>query len=140
MKKLKCIEKVFLYLALPFSIVRVALKLLLMPSDRNAFHTGKKLSGIKKASISKDILLEDLKVKSRILGVTINDLLMTLTSVSLHEYLRSKGDLKTNSLHFSMPISLREAPNSADEFELINNFAMVSIKLDLVDNFEKGLK
>ena len=65
---------------------------------------------------------------------------MTLTSVSLHEYLTSKGDFKTKSLHFSMPISLREAPNSADEFELKNNFAMVSIKLDLVDNFEKGLK
>jgi NRPS condensation-like uncharacterized protein len=82
--------------------------------------------------MTNDLYLDDLKVKSKELGVTINDLLMTLTSITLKQYLVNRGDTKTESLHFSMPISLREPPKTEEELELRNNFAMMSIKLDLV--------
>lgn len=83
MRKLKLYEKIYLYIALPFSLVQILFSLLTMPKDKHIFHSGKPLSGIKKSSITKDLSLEDLRKKSRDLGVTINDILMTLTSITL---------------------------------------------------------
>ncbi len=95
MRKLAFLEKVYLCFALPFSMILVSLKLICKKSDNNAIHNGKPLTGIKRSSISKDIMLDALKTKSKDLGVTINDILMTLTSISIKEYLVSKGDSKT---------------------------------------------
>jgi diacylglycerol O-acyltransferase len=38
-----------------------------------------------------------------------------------------------------MPFSLREPPNKLEEFQLNNNFAMMTVPLDLVDDFKHGL-
>jgi NRPS condensation-like uncharacterized protein len=43
--------------------------------------------------MSKDYSVEQMKQVSKKYGVTINDVLMTITSISLKEYLVSKGDL-----------------------------------------------
>jgi diacylglycerol O-acyltransferase len=40
----------------------------------------------------------------------------------------------------SVPISLRQPPETPEDFEIRNDFAMVNIDLDLVDNFDEGLK
>ncbi len=40
----------------------------------------------------------------------------------------------------SVPISLRQPPETSEDFEIRNDFAMVNIELDLVDSFEEGLK
>lgn len=85
-------------------------------------------------------MLDDLKTKSKELGVTINDILMTLTSVSIKEYLLSKGDTNTKQLGISVPFSLRHPPETPEDFQIMNDFAMVNIELDLVDNFDDGLK
>ena len=39
-----------------------------------------------------------------------------------------------------MPISLREPPDSSEDFELYNDFAMVHFHLDLVPDFNTGIK
>jgi len=62
--------------------------------------------------------VDELKKRSASLNVTINDLLMTLTSISLKEYLMSKGDKVTSKLKMVVPISLREPPESPDKLVL----------------------
>lgn len=36
-----------------------------------------------------------------------------------------------------MQVSLREPPNRVEDFQLKNSFAMMTIPLDLVDNFKQ---
>ncbi len=126
MRKLKLHEKFIVYATLPFTITFLALKLLFLHRDENPIHSiSRPLSGIKKASVSRDFLVSDLKAHSHALGVTINDFIMTLTSVSLKEYLISQGDTKTNTIGLTIPINLREPFETPEEFELCNDFAMV---------------
>ena len=65
---------------------------------------------------------------------------MTITSLTIKEFIVKKGDTKTKSINLSMPYSLREPPESAETFDFRNNFATVPITLDLVDDFETGVK
>lgn len=110
MKKLTLMQKIYLYLALPFSILGVALKYLFTPTERNAIHNGKPLKGIKKGVLSKNISVEDVKKECKKLNATINDVIMALTSMTLKEYLESKGDTKTSYINLSVPYSLRPPP------------------------------
>ena len=65
---------------------------------------------------------------------------MTLTSLTIKEYLVSQGDIKTNRITLCLPISLREPPDKPEDFELRNDFATVNVDLELVDNFDEGIK
>jgi hypothetical protein len=60
---------------------------------------------------------------------------MSLTAMTLKEYLISKGDTKTNYLNLSMPFSLRPPPLKREDFELRNDFTMMMITLDLDTDF-----
>lgn len=57
------------------------------PKEQNAIMKFKrKLQGKKKFAVSNTITIEKLKEFSKILGCTVNDLVMTLLSVSCHQY------------------------------------------------------
>lgn len=78
------LEKIFINICTPF----VALKVLIRDSvitskEKNAIRSGKPLSGLKKGKLSKDYHVSELKKVSRKHNVTINDMLMTVTSVSI---------------------------------------------------------
>ena len=64
---------------------------------------------------------------------------MTVTSLSLKEYLERVGDKVTKKINLSIPFSLREPPKTVEEFQLKNNFAMLKVPLDLVTDFKSGL-
>ena len=65
---------------------------------------------------------------------------MTITSLTIKEYFKSKGDTTTNSINLSMPYSLRQPPESCEDVDFRNDFAALMVKLDLIDDFESGLK
>jgi hypothetical protein len=55
--------------------------------EKNGMRSGKPLTGRKKAAFSKDFQIDKIKRVSKEFGVTINDVLMTVTSISLKQYL-----------------------------------------------------
>ena len=140
MRKLSLLEKLFLYLALPFSILKVALQLFTSAGDKSIINNEKPLTGVKRAKVSKDLSMIRIKEKSKELNVTINDILMTITSISIKQYLKQKGDTLTKTVKLSMPFSLREPPESAADFEYRNNFAILFVDIELVDDFNKGIE
>lgn len=71
---------------------------------------------------------------------TINDIIMALISLSLKEYMISKGDSKTKFINLSVPFSLREAPKNAESLDFRNDFATMMITLDLEENFKDAYK
>jgi len=141
MRKFSLLEKIYINFLVPFVTLKILFKSLFIDKkEKNAIRSGKPLTGIKKGAMSKDYSLEDIKKVSKKYGVTVNDVLMTVTSISLKEYLEAKGDLKAKSINLSMPISLREPPNTVEDFKLKNSFAMVTIPLNLFSEFESGVK
>ena len=73
--------------------------------------------------------------------ITFNDILMTAISKSIHDYLRNKTDDKTTaSTVMACPFSLRKPPQSVGDFDFGNDFAIVPLKLRLVDTVSGGIK
>lgn len=63
-----------------------------------------------------DISLDQLKKKSKEMGCSINDLVMTCTSRMFKRYLvENCNDKKTSSLRLAFPLSLRAPPNKIEE-------------------------
>eukprot|EP00350_Pseudokeronopsis_sp_OXSARD2_P006742 CAMPEP_0170566164 /NCGR_PEP_ID=MMETSP0211-20121228/79662_1 /TAXON_ID=311385 /ORGANISM="Pseudokeronopsis sp., Strain OXSARD2" /LENGTH=157 /DNA_ID=CAMNT_0010887261 /DNA_START=537 /DNA_END=1010 /DNA_ORIENTATION=- len=131
MKKLSFFERLYVLSVVPFSLIKLGLKFLFMVRDLNPIHPNKPLTGLKRSSITRDLKVDELKLKSKELNVTINDLLMTLTSISIKQYLMSKGDKKTSMVKMAVPISLREPPDTVHDYNLYNDFAIVHIELHL---------
>ena len=65
--------------------------------------------------------------------------MMTVSSNSIKEYMVLKGDSKANSILMSMQYSMREPPKKREDCELVNNFASMTIPLNLYEDFDKGL-
>ena len=88
-----------------------------------------------------DINIDTLKKKSKELGCSINDIVMTCTSRMFKRYLVEKSDdKKTSSLRLAFPLSLRPPPNKLEEIQLVNQFAIIPLDMRLVDDVDKGLK
>ena len=81
---------------MPISLVYTYVYHLFDGDDDNPLHRPNlKKTGRKTACISQDISVEKLKLKSKSLGITINELILAMTSAALKEYFLSKGDEKT---------------------------------------------
>lgn len=140
MRKFSFLEKIIINFFTPIVAIKVLFKdMVCARQEKNGIRQGKPLTGLKKGKISKDYSVEELKVVGRRYGVTINDIIMAVTSQSIKQYLTKKGDTETELFKLSMQFSLREAPESIKEFELKNNFAMMTIPLQLHSDFETGL-
>ena len=82
-----------------------------------------------------------IKIRSKALGCTFNDILMTCVSRSLKQYLEEQaGDKDTQKIRLACPFSLRAAPKTVNGITMNNNFAILPLKLNLVDNLETGLE
>ena len=71
------------------------------------------MAGKKKNSICKRFDLEVLRKVAKHYNVTINDVVLALTSTSFKEYLRQHNDFDARSINMLIPFSLREIPSVA---------------------------
>lgn len=111
------------------------------PRDSNAIHNNKiSITGIKNAAFCKDINLQQLKKKAQQMNVTINDLIMGITSISIKQYLVQQGDSKTKSIKLAVPFSLRDPTPNPKHFKLENDFVPITVELDLTLSLEESLK
>ena len=125
---------------LPFATVQAMISTLMMKKDKNMLKSNKPLTGSKKAAFSNDYSVEQVKKFSKQKGVTINDVLMAITSISLKEYMISKGDLKSSRIQMAMPYSMDDPPESKEHIKLNNKFAILNIPLELYDDLDQGLR
>ena len=95
-----------------------------MKNQRNGFKDAKKeleLSPVKNACISPDIPISLLKSKGKEKKGTLNDVLMTVLSVSIREYLVTYTDDKeSKSVMLGVPFSIRPAPKNELDFAFDN--------------------
>ena len=70
------------------------------------------------------------------MGGTLNDLLMTVLSLSLKQYLvKYTKDTATDMISLAVPFSLRRKPKHQMDFNFDNQFAVLPIRLRLVTSF-----
>ena len=99
------------------------------------------MTSIKNLAISKEISQDLLKAKAKQLGGNQNDVLMTILSVSIRQYLtKYTSDRTTDVIQLAMPFGLRQKPSHTMDFMYCNHFAVLPFSMRLVDNFSEGYK
>ena len=114
------VQDLVIKMIMPFYLIWLTIKLVfIMKSERNGFKTNEsitKLTALKNVELIPDLNLEDVKRRAAELTtekqrVTINDVIMTVMSKSIHDYLRQKTeDKSTKFVQMACPFSLRPPP------------------------------
>jgi hypothetical protein len=120
MRKNSFFEQLLIYLICPFATLKIIYIALISSRDQNAIKNGKPLAGVKNGAISKVFSVDQIKKKGNKLGSTINDVIMTISSMSIKQYLVKKGDTKTNHVTLAIPFSMRAPPRSKGDFHMDN--------------------
>ena len=101
-------------------------KLALMPSDSHTRLKGKP-GTVKRVAWSDPIPLPEVKAIGKVLGCSVNDLLLSSVAGALRGYLQDKGDSTTDvDLRAMVPVNLRSADRKGD---LGNHFGLVALEL-----------
>jgi len=129
-----------IYLIAPLATLKIIYIALIQRRDVNPVQNHRPLTGIKKCSLSKSFSVDLVKKKGKKLGFTINDTIMTVTSISIKQYFELQGDKKTNYCTLAIPFSFRPPPKQRGDFVLDNQFASMPYHFDLVSDFKVGVK
>ena len=126
----------------PFYLPIILWESYLRRRDRNPLHDGKrKLTGQKKVAISKEFDFLTIKMASRSLGVTINEVMIAALSTAMARLFKEKGDSKSKQMRIAMPCNIRwKYYNTYDEVELENKFAPMPLKIDLESDAHSALE
>jgi len=130
------LRKLAIHLALPLLLLYYSVESqFLLPTEANGLtkRVDGKHSILKNGCIGPAIPLEKLKNVARHYKVSINDVIMTVTSNVLKAYLSSIGDPDTTYMNIGVPFSLRT------DSKLDNQFALLPFRLPLTETFESGL-
>ena len=106
-------KKTLLLILKPISLAYAFLFFLFWKTDSNYIKNTVELAGRKRNSVCKRFELEVLRKIAKHHNVTINDVVLSLISVSLKEYLRKNNNFEAKSINMLIPFSLREIPDTA---------------------------
>ncbi|HEY6923805.1 MAG TPA: wax ester/triacylglycerol synthase family O-acyltransferase [Steroidobacteraceae bacterium] len=89
------------------------------------------LSGIRRVAWAAPLLLEEVKTIGRVLGCTINDVLISTLAGALGRYLEARGDpIAGVTIRATVPVNLR--PDEADDADKLGNrFGLVFVDLPI---------
>eukprot|EP00347_Sterkiella_histriomuscorum_P012286 403369170 len=141
-KRISFWQKLFLRLSIPISFVNLFFSALSTRPKINPLHDGKRqLSGNRLCALGKFYEFSDVKQCARAQKITINDLITSCLSSSIKEYFVSKGDSRSDSINLVIPANIRfEHYKSLEELKLENKFAVVPLKIPLIEDINKSMK
>jgi WS/DGAT/MGAT family acyltransferase len=114
------------YASVAGAIANEVSKLALMPSDSDTLLKGKP-GTVKRVAWSEPIPLAQIKSVGRVLGCSVNDLLLSSVAGALRGYLAEKGDgAEGTEIRALVPVNLRD---SSRKDSLGNRFGLVALEL-----------
>ena len=150
MVRFNFIQDIAIKMVMPLYLLWLGFKLVIvMGKERNGFKnpsTTSKLTALKNVTLIPDLNIEDVKRRASELSTdvtrfTINDVLTTILSKTLHDYLRLNTDDKDIEwLKMACPFNLRPPPRKLGDFSFDNSFAIVNFAFRLVDSLQGGIK
>lgn len=124
----------------PFLAIYANLFFVLWSTDNNLIKSKVALKSKKLNAVTKSFKVAELKRISQYYNCTLNDIVLSIVSKSLKQYLLSKGDEKTQSMNLLVPFSLRALPQSIKEHRLENDFSILCFTLTLFEKIEDAIK
>lgn len=95
-------------MAVPFMIPFILLDAIKTKVVPNPLHDGKReLTGRKRVYVSKAFKLDECKVASKALNLTINEMMTASLSVTLKKLFEDMGDHKTTEIKIGLPVNIR---------------------------------
>ena len=142
MKSIPFFQKLAIYLILPFLVLKETVQVLLTKSDVNSINNWHPLTGTKKAAhLSLDV--QALKKVSQANKCKVNDILMTITCLSLRDHLDQASSDPAfkefevpKEIQILAPISFREPVAKFDDVVMTNSLSIIKTKLPLLDSFK----
>lgn len=105
-------------------------------SDKNCIKKhGIYMSGNFSCHNSKVLSVQKTKDLSKKMGITLNDLILGITSKILKGYFVSKGD-NSDQITLTMPFTFKAVPENKDNYTYGNKFVSLTLYLKLIDNLE----
>jgi diacylglycerol O-acyltransferase / wax synthase len=120
-----------LLLVKPIIAIYAQVFFLLWPTDTNVIKQFDKLDGKKDNAVCKHMSVPALKKIAKQHNVTINDVVLSIVSSSLRQYLERRNDKNLDAINLLMPFSTRALPKSISEHQLENDFNVISFTLPM---------
>jgi len=138
---LSCCKKTFIYAMKPLSLLYAFLWFFIWHTDVNCVKPKEvMLHSHKNNAVCKPFDIELLKrIGKRNNNSTINDVVLSLVSVSMRDYMRSHDDLSSKTINILVPFSLREIPKTRKDLVLENDFSCLCFTLKLCAEFKEAI-
>jgi len=144
-KDVTLLQQLLLKISAPFYVPLLLIDTMFSGRDKNIMTKNKKnLTGLVNCSSNKGIDMQSIKDLSKKLGISINDLIMSATSVTLKEYFRINGDPiglsdKKEELSVFMPANIRYSLyKEKKDVKIENKFAAVPLKMPLISDMKNS--
>lgn len=132
--------KFLLFLLKPFLILYANTWFVLWSTDKNYIKgPNVQLVGQKQNAICKPFSVPKLKELAKTYGATLNDVVLSLVSMTVREYLRNHEDMDAKSINMLIPFSLREVPAKKEQHVLENDFTILCFTLKLFTTFQDAI-
>lgn len=92
------------------------------------------MTGEKRTAIENKVFnFDEVKAASKVLGITINDLMTSALSIAIKKYFVSQGDEKADFINIAVPVSMRwEAYDTFDSVKCENKFSPMAVNIPLI--------
>lgn len=144
------LQDLMIKMSMPFYLIWLTINLVILRKpERNGYKSNeiiKKMSTHKSVMFVPDIETDLIKARAKVLSsegsrLTFNDILIAAISKTINDYLqKNTDDRTTKQTILACPFSLRRPPTALGDFEFNNDFAIVPLKLRLIDNVKDGIK
>lgn len=142
MRKQKSWKKtIFAILLIPYYILYICVRnFLILKSGRTPFKSSKPITGTAKTGLSEAMDFLTYSKVSKILGITFNDLMMSVFAASIRKYCKEHFDRIPESVITMTPISDRKIPESLHDIRITNDATGIACNLNLIQDPIKDCK
>jgi hypothetical protein len=133
-KSINKIYDIFAYLFFPFYCMKIFYESLFNLKKVNSiFKVEKPVTGAAKIALSQSFNLEEYQKINKQLGITFNDMMVSVMSASAKKYLREHNFKDLEHLLVCFPINMKPVPNNLESIIITNDSAGSAHELKLID-------
>ena len=123
-----------IFLSPYFAIYNFYRNLISLNTGLTPFKSTTPISGIPKISISKAFSFSKYSKINKSIGITFNDMMMTVFSSSIKKYFDLYTNYSSNRISVLTPISMRSLPRNPVDLKITNDTSAIACNLPLIDS------
>jgi hypothetical protein len=134
-KSVSKVYELFAILLLPFNILKlIYLTFVELKPVKTIFKVDKPVTGVAKITLSDKFNLEEYMKFNKQLGITFNDMMITVMSAAAKKYLREKGAEVPDYILVVFPINMKPVPKGLEDIIINNDAAGNAVNIKLIED------